>query len=170
MKLTYKTIPFALEDDILDVGYAAEKVEVMTKDDKKVLIGGHQNRIQIIVSSPFADETLYNELESLVAGMNEMAAGRIDGYLITAQPQDGWKEGFFAHVVDFDEAYGDYYGVRIGDGELKGELTKCLAIVAEDGTLMYMDVPVGIEEPFNVERFVRNINTAMSCCDKKGCH
>ncbi len=170
MKLTYKSIPYTLEDDVLDVGYGSEKVEVTTKDDKKVLIGGHQNRIQIIVSAPAADAALHAEVEALVSGMNEVAAGRIDGYVITAKGGDSWPGGFFTHVVDSDEGFGDYYGLRIGSGELSGELTKCLSIVAEDGTLMYHDLPEAIEAPFNTERFVRNINLSMSCCDKKGCH
>lgn len=170
MKIIYNGEAIALEDEMLDVGYSAEKVELLTKDDKKVTVGGHTGRTQILVSLPFADETLKAELAAIDGMLNEVAKSQIDAWVIASDKSVEADVGFFKSGVDYDEAFGDYYGTRLKGGELDGKLTKALFIVAQDGTLFYIDAPADLAEPFNMERFQRQIVTALSCCDKKGCH
>ncbi len=170
MKIIYKEREFTLEDEMLDVGYSAEKVELLTKDDKKVTVGGHTGRTQILVSLPFVDDGIKKELETIDAMLNDTAKAQIDAWVIGADDTVLAEVGFFRSGVDYDEAFGDYYGTRLLGGELDGKLTKSLFIIAQDGTLFYIDAPEDLGEPFNMERFQRQIVTALSCCDKKGCH
>ena len=170
MTIIYNNTELALEDEMLDVGYSAEKVELLTKDDKKVTVGGHTGRTQILVSLPFLDEKTEADLAAIEGMLNETAKEKIDAWVIAADAGIDLKDGYFRFGADYDEAFGDYYGTRIADGELAGKLTKALFIVAEDGTLFYIDAPLNLDEAFNMERFGRMIVTALSCCDKKGCH
>lgn len=170
MIIIYNGNEIALEDEMLDVGYSAEKVELLTKDDKKVTVGGHTGRTQILVSLPFVDDGIKKELETIDAMLNETAKSQIDAWVIGADDTVFADVGFFKSGVDYDEAFGDDYGVRLQGGELHGKLTKAIFIVAQDGTLFYIDAPAELSEPFEMERFQRQIVTALSCCDKKGCH
>jgi hypothetical protein len=102
--------------------------------------------------------------------LNETAKSQIDAWVIGADKSVETDIGFFKSGVDYDEAFGDYYGVRLEGGELDGKLTKALFIIAQDGTLFYIDAPGDLGETFDAERFQRQIVTALSCCDKKGCH
>lgn len=170
MKITYNGNAFALEDEMLDVGYSAEKVELLTKDDKKVTVGGHTGRTQILVSLPFVDDATKKDLATIDAMLNEVAKSQIDAWVVSADKDVSVDDGFFKSGVDYDEAFGDYYGTRLLGGELDGKLTKTLFIIAQDGTLFYIDAPQDLADSFNMERFQRQIVTALSCCDKKGCH
>lgn len=170
MKIIYNGSETALEDEMLDVGYSAEKVELLTKDDKKVTVGGHTGRTQILVSLPFVDEGIKKELAVIDGMLNDTAKSQIDAWVIGADKSVDADIGFFKTGVDYDEAFGDYYGTRLEGGELDGKLTKALFIIAQDGTLFYYDAPSDLSDLFDAERFQRQIVTALSCCDKKGCH
>lgn len=171
MKIVHKNRELKLEDELLDVGYSAEKVELTAKGDTKVTVGGHRGKTQLLISLPFIDEAVEAELAAMESLLNETAQAKIDAWIVVANAAHTLKkEGFFKLGIDADEGFGDYYGVRLEGEGLSGELTKALTIVAEDGTLFYIDAPADLSEPFNTERFARMIVTALSCCDKKGCH
>lgn len=67
---------------------------------------------------------------------------------------------------DYDEAFGDYYGVRLSNKEL----AKGLFIVSKDGALFYNEILTDQNESFSLEKALPKIAAAMNCYTGKGCH
>jgi hypothetical protein len=78
---------------------------------------------------------------------------------------EGWQFGF-----DTDEAFGDYYGVRLAKGELGGEFTKALFVISKDGAVFYDEILRDLNESFSLDTALVKIAAAQSCYTGKGCH
>ncbi len=83
----------------------------------------------------------------------------------TDPQMEGWQFG-----IDTDKEFGDFYGMRIAQGDLGGELTKGLFIVSKDGALFYNEILNDLNESFSLEKALPKIAAAMNCYTGKGCH
>jgi peroxiredoxin len=67
---------------------------------------------------------------------------------------------------DVDEAFGDYYGVRLSNKEL----AKSLFIISKDGAVFYHEILEDLSAPFNFDKALVKIAAAQNCYTGKGCH
>lgn len=155
----------------LDVGYASEKVTLSNHSGETFVIGGQNGFTQLILSAPFIDDALIAQLQELNTLLDLNALTGISKALVVANgshknPQiEGWQFG-----IDTDEAFGDYYGIRLGKGELGGEFAKALFIVSKDGALFYNEIPNELNGAFSLEKALSKIAAAINCYTGKGCH
>lgn len=171
MQIIHKASTLELEDLPLDIGYASERVSLKSSNNEIHHIGGQNGSTQIIVSAPFIDDSLLSQLKELDDLLNLNALGGITKGLIVAtsnhaSPQmEGWLFGF-----DEDEAFGDYYGVRLVGDDLQGEFAKSLFIISKDGALFYNEILSDLSKPFSLDKALSKIVAATSCYTGKGCH
>ncbi len=167
MQINYKTSTLYLEDMPLDVGYASEKVSLKNHKDETFTIGGQNGFTQLLISAPFVDEALISQLTEIDTLLALNALGGITKALIVANNKhelpilEEWLSGY-----DYDEAYGDYYGVRLSNKEL----AKTLVIVSKDGAVFYHEILSDLNAPFSLEKVLPKIAVAINCYTGKGCH
>ncbi|HFU73970.1 MAG TPA: hypothetical protein ENK65_00290 [Helicobacteraceae bacterium] len=160
-----------LEDEPLDIGYNSERVEVKNSQGEVVKIGGFARITQILISLPFIDEQTHKELENIAALIPNSDEHPVTAALIVASDtiSDPKVKGI-NYFVDFDEAYGDWYGVRLADGPYEKELTKAICLISKDGGLFHSDIVSDLTQSFNLEVLDRKILAAQMCYTGKGCH
>ena len=167
MQIVYNTSTLYLEDMPLDVGYASEKVSLKNHKDETFTIGGQNGATQLLISTPFIDEALIYQLHKIDTLLSLNALGGITKALIVANHKhelptlQEWLCGY-----DYDEAYGDYYGVRLSNKEL----VKSLFIISKDGAVFYNEILDDLNEPFSFDKALTKIVAANSCYTGKGCH
>ena len=167
MQINYNTSTLYLEDMPLDVGYASEKVSLKNHKDEIFTIGGQNGFTQLLISAPFIDEALISQLTEIDTLLSLNALGGITKALIVANDKhelpilEEWLSGY-----DYDEAYGDYYGVRLSNKEL----AKTLVIVSKDGAVFYHEILSDLNAPFSLEKVLPKIAAAINCYTGKGCH
>lgn len=171
MQIRYNTTTLQLEDIPLDIGYASEKVELTTGTGKPLCIGGQNGMTQLIVTTPFVDDPLIAELQELDRLLSLNALHGTAKTLVVATDRhhapdlEGWMFG-----IDGDEAFGDYYGIRLRPGELGGEFAKALFVISKDGALFYSDILSDLNGVFDTARAIVKIAAAHNCYTGKGCH
>jgi peroxiredoxin len=171
VRIVYNTSILDLEDMPLDIGYASEKVTLKNYSDETFTIGGQNGFTQLIITAAFIDDALLTQMQEINTLLSINALGGISKALVTATPKsnvstmDEWLIG-----IDTDEAFGDYYGVRLAPGELGGELTKSLFIISKDGAIFYNEILNNLNEPFSVDKALAKIVAANNCYTGKGCH
>lgn len=171
MLIRYNTLSVSLDDMPLDIGYASEKVDLKNSSGELFRIGGQNGGTQILITVPFIDESLLVQLHELDSFLYINALGGITKALIVAtEKQDmpameEWLAGY-----DYDEAFGDYYGIRLSEGELGGEFAKALFVISKDGAVFYTEVLSDLNEPFSLDKVLLKITAAQSCYTGKGCH
>jgi peroxiredoxin len=171
MQIRYNTISVNLDDTPLDIGYSSEKVDLKNISGETFRIGGQNGATQLIVSAPFICDELIAQLKEIDSLLSINALGGITKALAVASDKheipllEEWLIGY-----DYDEAYGDYYGVRLSGDELGGELAKALFIISKDGAVFHHEVLSDVNGAFNLEKTLLKIAAAQSCYTGKGCH
>lgn len=167
MQITYHTSTLQLEDMPLDIGYASEKVSLKNRSGETFTVGGQNGATQLLISAPFIDDLLITQLHELSTFFSLNALGGITKALIVATDKqelpslEEWLSGY-----DYDEAYGDYYGLRLSNKEL----AKSLFIISKDGAVFYHEILADIDTPFSIDKALSKIVAAQSCYTGKGCH
>lgn len=170
MQIIYNTSTLLLEDIPLGVGYASDKVTLKDINDQPFTIGGQNGHTQLIIAVPFIDNNLLDQIKQIdeLLALNSLV---ISKSLVVATKEHNhphlteWNYGY-----DYDTQFGDYYGVRLGEGELCGEFTKALFIVSKDGALFYDEIPKELNASFSIEKAISKIAAAMNCYTGHGCH
>jgi len=171
MQIRYQTSTLHLEDMPLDIGYASEKVTLKNHADETFSIGGHTGYTQLIVSTPFIDDEFLTQMGEITTLLSLNALDNVSKTIVVANAKhedpslEGWQFG-----IDDDEAFGDYYGIRLAKGELGGEFAKALFVISKDGALFYDEILGDLNEPFKLEKALPKIAAAMQCYTGKGCH
>jgi peroxiredoxin len=167
LQIVYNTSTLYLEDMPLDIGYASEKVSLKNHKDETFTIGGQNGFTQLLISTPFIDEALISQLSEMDTLLALNALGGITKALIVSNDQhelptlEEWLSGY-----DYDEAYGDYYGVRLSNKEL----AKSLFIISKDGAVFYHEILSDLNASFSIDKALAKIVAANSCYTGKGCH
>jgi peroxiredoxin len=171
LQIRYHTTTVELEDIPLDIGYASEKVDLKNSSNTLFSIGGQNGATQLLISIPFIDENLLSTLKEFTTLLSINALDGISKSLIVATDRyplphlEEWTVGF-----DYDQAFGDYYGVRLSGGELNGELTKALFILSKDGAVFYHEILSDLSTSFDLDKALVKIAAANNCYTGKGCH
>lgn len=160
-----------LEDMPLDIGYASEKVTLFTQEGTKTEIGGQTGKTQLIVTAPFIDDTFIEELKAIASELPEGGEHEVTATLIVAN-ENHENPGLerFSFLIDTEDEFADWYGVRLSGAPCGGELTKALFVISKDGALFYDEFPKNLHDPFNAETLQRKIAAAQLCYTGKGCH
>ncbi len=167
MQIIYNTSTLTLEDMPLDVGYASEKVSLKNHSDETFTIGGQNGATQLLISTPFINEALITQLHEIDSLLSLNALGGMTKALIVSNDKhelpelEKWLSGY-----DYDEAYGDYYGVRLSNKEL----AKTLFIISKDGAVFYHEILSDLNAPFSIDKALAKIVAANSCYTGHGCH
>jgi peroxiredoxin len=171
LQIQFNTYTMHLEEEPLDIGYASEKVAVTDKNGQSSQIGGQKGCTQLIVSAPFVDAAFNLELKKLSDAIENSPLMEATTSLVVANGQHDTEETEgFGCFIDSDEGFGDWYGVRLKDGPLEGELTKALFVITKDGALYYDEIVSNLHTPFDVDKAISKIAAAQECYTGKGCH
>ena len=171
MQITFNTSILHLEDIPLDIGYASERVDLTDGKKGTFTVGGQTGSTQLIISTPFIDDEFVSQMKEIDILLELNALQGISKAIVVAtdkhiNPQiEGWQFG-----IDTDEAFGDYYGIRLAKGELGGEFAKALFIISKDGALFYDEILNDLNDIFSLEKAFPKIAAAMNCYTGKGCH
>ncbi len=167
MQINHNNSILTLEDMPLDVGYASEKVNLKSPTGEVFTIGGQNGVTQLLISVPVIDNTLITQLRDFDTLLSLNALGGITKALIVANNKhelptmQEWLSGY-----DYDEAYGDYFGIRLSNKEL----AKSLFIISKDGAVFYHEILNDTNKPFSIDKALAKIVAANSCYTGKGCH
>ncbi|MFA5215679.1 hypothetical protein [Sulfuricurvum sp.] len=167
MQIIYNSSTLTLEDMPLDVGYASERVTLKNNAGETFIIGGQNGATQLLISVPFIDDPLITQLRKIDTLLSLNALGGITQALIVANDKhelpalEEWLVGY-----DYDEAFGDYYGIRLSNKEL----AKSLFIISKDGAVFYHEILNDLNAPFSFDKALVKISAAQSCYTGKGCH
>lgn len=167
MQITHNTTLLELEDMPLDVGYASERCDLKNSAGETFRIGGQNGATQLLISVPFIDKGLLSQLREMDTLFSLNALGGVTKALILSSDKHDlptmqeWLVGY-----DYDEAFGDYYGVRLTNKEL----AKSLFILSKDGAVFYHEILADLNEPFSIDKALAKIVAANSCYTGKGCH
>jgi peroxiredoxin len=155
----------------MDLGYASEKVTMYNEKDQTQIIAGQNGKTQLIISTPFINETFKDELEKIDEMLSTESESDVECHLVVAnaQHQDPQIKNI-NFLIDKEGEFGDWYGVRLIGEALGGELTKSLMLISKDGALFYDEYPQDISESFNHDTLLRKIAAAQTCYTGKGCH
>jgi peroxiredoxin len=170
-KITYKNESFELIDEFIDTGYMAENIEALGTDNQDLHISKNSpNRtIQIFLSFPSFEE-FKEEIIAFDAFMND-AKVEIFTYIIFNQPFE------FSYVFkklipafDVNDDFGNMYGTKIVSGSLENKLTKALFLIGKDGAIYHIDMPMNLEDSFNMDRIRVELNKVYQSYTGVGCH
>lgn len=171
MNIEYKSETLEIED-LIELGYEAERVEVKNLKNEVLEIGGYKKVTELFISLPFLSEENLTEIKEYDEDLKEIK-DMVNAYLIVDEKFDTKKLtslSSFEVVIDYKKEFGDMYGLEILNGSLEGKLTKSLIIVSKDGTLFYEDIAKNVEDNFNIDTFLYKMNVALNCYTGKGCH
>ena len=161
-----------LEETPLDVGYASEKISVQEKKtNNEVTLGGQNGKTQLILSVPFMDDTMKEELLSIEKDLPHGGEYEVTASLIIPK---GFAEldalGNIEIFIDHKDEFADFYGVKLTGKPLDGSYTKALFLISKDGAIFYEEYLRDLDTPFNQEMLQRKIYAAQTCYTGKGCH
>jgi len=161
-----------LEDMPIDIGYASEKVSVKEKENNAhTIIGGQNGKTQLIITTPFIDESFLEELRSIEKELPNGGEHEVTASLILAHNlEDDLDVGKIKLYIDDKEEFSDFYGVKLSGEPYNGELTKAVILISKDGAVFYDEFLKDLEGRFNQETLMRKIYAAQTCYTGKGCH
>lgn len=160
-----------LNDMPLDIGYASEEVSIKDKDGNKHTIGGHNGKTQLIITLPFIDENLKEELITIAEDLPKDGEHKVISSIIVANREhEALDIDGFDFYIDEDEEFADYYGVKLSGSPCEGELTKAVILISKDGAIFYDEFAKNICDRFNTATLGRKILAAQECYTGKGCH
>lgn len=160
-----------LEDLPLDVGYASERVHVKDTNNTVHSLGGQNGKTQLILTTPVIDEMFTQELKKIEEILPKGGEYEVTASIIVANNyhKNPGLEGF-DFLIDSDEEFGDYYGVRLRGEPYNNEFAKALILISKDGAIFYDEFVDDIDKEFNSDTLMRKIYAAQTCYTGKGCH
>jgi len=160
-----------LEDEPLDIGYASEKVGVVDSGGKQCVIGGQNGKTQVVITAPFMDDSLADEIDTIRKSLSEKSPEELTVSLVVANSEhsDPGIDGVDFYV-DSEGEFGDWYGVRLLGGPCDRELTKAVFVISKDGALFYDEFVSSLHDTFTQDRLYRKVSAAIECYTGKGCH
>jgi len=171
MQIKYKTFTMTLEELPLDVGYASEKVKLLGIDNKEYILGGHNGKTQLFITTSKLEEDFLQELKEIQELLPQGGEYEVTASLIVPNPSytnpNLSKIDFY---IDAKEEFGDFYSVRLKGEPYNNQFTKALILVSKDGAIFYDEFLSDLENKFNLETLYRKIVAAQTCYTGKGCH
>jgi peroxiredoxin len=173
--ITFNNNEYKLVEEFTDVGYMADNVEVSDfyKNSMEIKRSHPDGSMTLLVSFPklsdFTDEIL--AIDKLLSDIQVS----INCYLIFSSDFEDKmaiqnKLSKFQMVFDEEEEFGNMYGTKIINKDLKDELTKSLFLISKDGAIFYIDLPKDLNNPIDLDRLAVELNKAFLTYNGQGCH
>jgi peroxiredoxin len=166
---------YKLVEDFTDIGYMADNFEANDFHGNSIEVKrSHANKaMTVLVSFPklsqFTDEVL--ALDKLFSEL------QVDVYCYLIFDKDFEDKtaiqnrlNKFQMIFDEEEEFGNMYGTKIIDKDLKNELAKSLFLISKDGAIFYLDFPQNLDKPFDLDRLAVELNKAFVTYNGQGCH
>ena len=108
MQVQFNTSTMHLNDTPLDIGYASEEVSIKDKDGNKHTLGGHNGKTQLIITLPFIDDNLKEELKTIAKELPKGGEHEVISSIIVANKDHEAPdiEGF-EFYIDEDEEFAE---------------------------------------------------------------
>ena len=171
MRIEFNTYTMHLNDLPIDAGYASEKVVVVSSENKEFTLGGQNGKTQLIITLPFLDESVLNELHAIDETLPNGGTYEVTASLVLEEFLENMPS--FKNIqlfADTKEEVRDFYGVKLSGAPFDGNLTKALILISKDGAVFYNEFLPNLTKPFNHETLQRKIYAAQTCYTGKGCH
>ncbi|WP_321469471.1 hypothetical protein [Halarcobacter sp.] len=168
--MIYKNEEFKITDEIIDIGYMAEDVDVVDVKDQELTIkkASPERTIQIFLSYPdfedFKEEIIFFD-----DFINDSKV-EINTYLFFNKKIELPKLKKLIPVFDANNEFGEMYGTKIVSGSMENKLTKALFIIGKDGAIYHIDIPQDLEKPLDIERVRVELNKVYQSYTGVGCH
>ncbi|WP_320035621.1 hypothetical protein ACMC56_00390 [Campylobacterota bacterium DY0563] len=168
--MIYKNEEFKITDEIIDIGYMAEDVDVENIEGQEFTIkkASPDRTIQIFISFPNFED-FKEEIESFDNFMNDSKV-EINTYLFFNKEIELPKLKRIIPVFDVNDEFGEMYGTKIVSGSMENKLTKALFIIGKDGAIYHIDIPEDLEKPLDMERVRVELNKVYQSYTGVGCH
>jgi len=174
-KTALKGTPIKLEGTYLELGNIAPLVKVVTPDLQDKIIGGEQNKVQLIIAVPSLDtpicdaqarrfnQALYQQenIDAIVVSMDlpfSMAK-----FCTVSNIENLTVASDFRH-----KAFARAYGMLIGNGPLEGLCARALFVISKDGRIVYKQVVPEITQEPNydeaLEAAITSASKGAGCC------
>ncbi len=170
-KITYKKESFELIDELIDIGYIAEDIDVLGLEQQALPISkkNPHRTIQIFISFP-CFEAFKDEIIALDEFINTAKIEILTYIIFNAPLKLDYSFKKLIPVFDVNDEFGSMYGTKIVSGSLKNKLTKALFLIGKDGAIYHIDMPTHLENPFNIERIRFELNKVYQSYTGVGCH
>lgn len=168
--MIYKNEEFKITDEIIDIGYMAEDVDVEDVKDQELTIkkASPERTIQIFLSYPdfedFKEEIIFFD-----DFINDSKV-EINTYLFFNKKIELPKLKKLIPVFDVNNEFGEMYGTKIVSGSMENKLTKALFIIGKDGAIYHIDIPQDLEKSLDIERVRVELNKVYQSYTGVGCH
>ncbi|MDD5359228.1 MAG: hypothetical protein PHI79_05425 [Sulfurovaceae bacterium] len=171
--IKYKDEILSLSDELADVGYMAENIQVVDVDKNNLVVKrSHLDyAMTILISFP---KSVFDEIYRLDEFLS-MIQVPIHCYAIFNEYSDEiakiQKDFKKINIVfdDFDE-FKELYGTEIVTGSMAGDLCKSIFLISKDGAIFYIDILDDLEKSFDLERLQVELNKAYVTYTGVGCH
>lgn len=169
----YKDEKLSLSDELVDVGYMAENIEVVdTAKNNLIVKRSHlDHAMTILISFP---KSIFDEIYRLDEFLS-MIQVEVHCYAIFGEYCDEIakieKDLKKIKIVfdDFKE-FKELYGTEIVTGSMAGDLCKSIFLISKDGAIFYIDILDDLEKRFDLERLQIELNKAYLTYTGAGCH
>lgn len=174
--MIYKNEVFELCDDFIDVGYMAENVKVSNYYGEPFMLQRSypEKTMSLFVSIPFFGNGFIEDIFKLDSLLSSIEVPIHCFFIFNDVMSDktALKNRLvkFEVVFDSENEFGEMYGMKIVAGTLKEKLTKGLFLINKDGSVFYVDIPENLEQPFNIDRLISELNKAYMTYTGVGCH
>lgn len=171
LRIKSQTFTMHLEDTPLDIGYASEKVLLTDTNNAKKTIGGHNGKTQLIITTPYVDDSFINEMKKLDEIIPSGGEYEVEAFLVVANDSQTLPTlNKFTNLIDSGGELGDFYGLRLSGEPFNQELTKAIILISKDGAIFYDEFCEDLGDKFNQDILYRKILAAQLCYTGKGCH
>lgn len=156
--------PVSLSGNEVNVGDNAPEVVVVAQDLSEVIVGGSQDKKQVIVVVPSLDTAVcaaetrkFNEKAASISGAKVIVVSMdlpfAMGRFCTTEGIDNLSVGSDFRNKDFANAY----GVLQADGPLKGVTARAIFVVDTNGKITYKQIVPEITEEPNYDEVLANV-------------
>lgn len=168
--MKYKNEEFEITDELIDIGYMAENVDVEDIEGKEFTIkkASPSRTIQIFLSFPDFEE--FKEEILFFDDFMHDAKVEINTYIFFSRPINLPKFKKIIPVFDINDEFAEMYGTKIVSGSMENKLTKALFIIGKDGAIYHIDMPEDLENPLDIERVRVELNKVYQSYTGVGCH
>lgn len=168
--MKYKNEEFEITDELIDIGYMAENVDVEDIEGKEFTIkkASPSRTIQIFLSFPDFEE--FKEEILFFDDFMHDAKVEINTYIFFSRPINLPKFKKIIPVFDINDEFAEMYGTKIVSGSMENKLTKALFIIGKDGAIYHIDMPEDLENPLESERVRVELNKVYQSYTGVGCH
>jgi len=163
----FKGTDVTLQGAQLSVGDMAPVVSIVATDLEDIEIGGAKDQIQLIVSVPSLDTPVCAEetkrFNKAVSSMGICNATVVSMDLPFASSKFCSTQGIDSLNVGSDyvnKAFGEAYGVLMGDNKLRGLLARAVFVVNRAGEIVYKEIVPEVTEEPNYEAVIEAIRLA----------